>query len=537
MPITVNGPNGIVVNFPDGTDADTIHSSMSQATGQTSENNLQPSPMSDVAASGGIGVVKGTIGLAGLPGDASSLLNKGIDYGLNKLGIDTPASYPNPTGSASIQRGVESVTGPLYEPKTTAGKYAQTVGEFAPAVLAGPGGVARKLITQAAIPGIASEAAGQATEGTAAEPYARFGAALLGGAGGNALANSMLKEAPIAAPTLEQIHAHGKTELNHPEVTSLKIDPNSLSDIKNVVTHDLNSGDMNNGIRPTAPTQAPLVYKTLNDLETPLSQNRPATFNDIQRTKSLLGPLGQEVDATGRPTPQAWAAQRARHLIDQNFQALPQSSVLSGNIDNALPHIQTGNKDFVQFYKANQLANILENSDIKANTANSGMNAGNTIMQNLKPLLLNGGAKAENYTPEEFSALEKVIGRNNNAQTLRRWGNRIAGIPGQAIGMTAGLGVGTMVGHPYIGAASGSWVARSVGDKLKLAAGAGREKYAQQLSELLRSNSHAAQTMASSTPPKINDIRRIAALLAAQQKLLPAPIGGGVTPAAASENQ
>lgn len=33
MPITVNGPNGITVNFPDGTDAATIHGAMSQATG------------------------------------------------------------------------------------------------------------------------------------------------------------------------------------------------------------------------------------------------------------------------------------------------------------------------------------------------------------------------------------------------------------------------------------------------------------------------------------------------------------------------
>jgi hypothetical protein len=33
MTITVNGPNGITINFPDGTDADTIHGAMSQAVG------------------------------------------------------------------------------------------------------------------------------------------------------------------------------------------------------------------------------------------------------------------------------------------------------------------------------------------------------------------------------------------------------------------------------------------------------------------------------------------------------------------------
>lgn len=58
-----------------------------------------------------------------------------------------------------------------------AGDFISTAGEFAggAGLAAGPAAMVR----YGALPGVASEAAGQATEGTAAEPYARAGAALL----------------------------------------------------------------------------------------------------------------------------------------------------------------------------------------------------------------------------------------------------------------------------------------------------------------------------------------------------------------------
>jgi hypothetical protein len=147
--------------------------------------NNQPSvDLADVAKSSGIGAAKGTIGLAGLPGDLVDLVNSGLNAGNRYLvgkGLAQPRgeSGPNPLPTAaSIQKGVEGYTGEFYKPKTKAGQYAQTVGEFAPAALAGPGGIARRVAFQAVAPGLASEAAGQATQGTASEPWARLAAAV-----------------------------------------------------------------------------------------------------------------------------------------------------------------------------------------------------------------------------------------------------------------------------------------------------------------------------------------------------------------------
>ena len=150
----------------------------------------QPSTAADVVKSAGVGLGKGVIGLGGMIGDLSDLGAKGLETATNfvsdKLGIDryqrpeAPSILNNIPTSASLTKNVESVTGKFYEPKTTAGKYAETVGEFLPAAAAGPGRMGTKLLS-GATGGLGSEAAGQFTEGTAAEPYARVAGALAGG--------------------------------------------------------------------------------------------------------------------------------------------------------------------------------------------------------------------------------------------------------------------------------------------------------------------------------------------------------------------
>ncbi|KQT84695.1 hypothetical protein ASG51_00960 [Methylobacterium sp. Leaf465] len=165
-----------------------------------------PSVALDVAKAAPVGVAKGTIGLAGLPGDVQEMGGSLVDrimlgvghkvmdwtgYGPQAgtperadfdrmyTGIGSGGGLPT---SGAIQRGVETATGPFYKPQTTAGAYAQTVGEFAPSAVIGPGGLVRKIM-ETAVPAVASETAGQATKGSAAEPAARLIGAIMGGTG------------------------------------------------------------------------------------------------------------------------------------------------------------------------------------------------------------------------------------------------------------------------------------------------------------------------------------------------------------------
>lgn len=137
----------------------------------------------DVAKSGGVGLAQGAIGLVTLPGNLEYLGRLGIDKAATALGFEDPKTSSDtvlPT-FGDVKSGIEqNVTGKFYEPKTTAGEYARTIGEFAPMAVLGPGGLGARAVNVIA-PALTSETAGQLTKGTAAEPWARAAGALAGG--------------------------------------------------------------------------------------------------------------------------------------------------------------------------------------------------------------------------------------------------------------------------------------------------------------------------------------------------------------------
>jgi hypothetical protein len=174
-----------------------------------------PSVAADVAKSLGSGAVRGTFGLADLPG---SISQGAIGLAERVTGRDVPewaergimAMMPAGIGMHRAISG-ESLTDTArkelpsvmdYKPKTTEGRYAGTVGEFIPGAagvaLTGGGSLIPTLARtalQSVVPGVASEYAGQAAEeylpnSKYAEPIARLAGAMLGGIGANSLENA-----------------------------------------------------------------------------------------------------------------------------------------------------------------------------------------------------------------------------------------------------------------------------------------------------------------------------------------------------------
>lgn len=164
------------------------------------------SPIGDIAKSGASGVGRGLVETIMLPATANRLASGGMDwlvgkgddlvrsiFGLGPASAETKALQDraraenagavisNTVNSTqdSVRSGMDAA---LHKPETTAGEYARTVGEFAPSLLVGgPGSAGARFVGDVLIPAIFSETAGQATKGTAAEPYAR----VVGGAAGN----------------------------------------------------------------------------------------------------------------------------------------------------------------------------------------------------------------------------------------------------------------------------------------------------------------------------------------------------------------
>lgn len=148
--------------------------------------------LNDMGRSLGSGIVRGATALLDAPGAATSAIENVAAAGLEKVGAPTLAmgmrgalSSSSPLGGGNVAGAGADLMLPGardFQPQTTAGEYAKTVGEFIPGAMLGGGGalgVGGNVMRYGVAPGLASEAAGQATEGTSAEPYARVAAALL----------------------------------------------------------------------------------------------------------------------------------------------------------------------------------------------------------------------------------------------------------------------------------------------------------------------------------------------------------------------
>lgn len=158
--------------------------------------------LEDVARSGLTGVGEGVAGVVALPMDAIDMVTRGGDWVGRKAGVieDTPehrawldAQLKSiddylPTSEETLHamndysKGLGLNSEGLFEhqPRTTAGKYARTMGELAPSFVTGPGGLARKGAMWLGS-SLASETAGQLAEGTGYEDWARLGASMLTG--------------------------------------------------------------------------------------------------------------------------------------------------------------------------------------------------------------------------------------------------------------------------------------------------------------------------------------------------------------------
>ena len=145
----------------------------------------------DIAGAGLAGMARGVKGLAETP----EMLGRAVIRGGQELAQLAGAEIENemPVLDTATGRGIDAALSTFggdkamaYRGESTPAQFAGTIGEFlSPAGIIGGG---KKLLTSAVAAGTASEAAGQATEGTAAEPYARAVGAFAGGYSPAALA-------------------------------------------------------------------------------------------------------------------------------------------------------------------------------------------------------------------------------------------------------------------------------------------------------------------------------------------------------------
>lgn len=154
---------------------------------QAAMADMQPQTgvIEDVVKSAGAGLARGAASVVDMPSAVMGLGIKGAELLTGKQAPEwlNPAVIL-PTGGVtrgqSAREMIGNVTGGAteYKGETLPGQFAGTVGEFVPGAMIGPGSMVKNALQYGVLPGVASEAAGQATEGTSAEPYARIAAAI-----------------------------------------------------------------------------------------------------------------------------------------------------------------------------------------------------------------------------------------------------------------------------------------------------------------------------------------------------------------------
>lgn len=268
------------------------------------------STFSDVAKSAVSGLDKGFAALAGLPGDIPAWMVAGAawmraqktgktyeeaaaDLDKNPLvGRQAILDFQKKWGSDQYHDN----SGLKHKPETTAGKFAHTVGEFVPGSLI-PAGRVRDVVAYGIIPGLASEAAGQYTEGTSAEPVARTAAALVaGGAGawanargsaGSAISEAARGATPQqlqAAETLFQQAQQAGIPITRAEaVQHVTGGATQLSNLQRVVE---GSGEMR-----------PFFAQRPGQVDTAARQQLDQTFGSASQSPSNIGPqVGQAAE-------------------------------------------------------------------------------------------------------------------------------------------------------------------------------------------------------------------------------------------------
>lgn len=186
--------DGTVLEFPEGTSQDVIDKVAMQETQSRRQAVLDERVSSagetaaDVGKSLASGISRGVTGMLDIPSDIFNLATGAAASGLERLGANEEFTQAlrgigerGISGAGTARQLAAELTGGAteYQPQTTAGEYAGTVGEFLPgAALGGSGGMGRALLQYGVVPGLASEAAGQLTEGTSYEMPARLAASI-----------------------------------------------------------------------------------------------------------------------------------------------------------------------------------------------------------------------------------------------------------------------------------------------------------------------------------------------------------------------
>lgn len=345
------------------------------------------------------GLAKGAAAIAGLPGDIQDLQTKGMGGILKLFGAD-PATVDKtnalmsehqtlPT-SGAINQNISQPFGGYYEPKTTAGKFTDTIGQFAPA-MAAPG----SLLVRGArmiVPGAASEAAGEATAGKPYEGAARLVGALAG-AGGVGAARQLAESATVAKtiPSTSQIKQAANAAYTKAEQAGVVVKNSEVKNLGNTITQAVEDA----GIDPTLHPKATAALKRITDSTGDLSLKKMDILRRV--ANGAAGSIDKDES-------------RIAHIIldhiDDFVENLGPGSVVSGNTADATSALKEARSLWAKQAKSSVIDNLMERAKNRAETI-GGSGLENAIRVEFRQLAQNP-KRLRGFSQEERDAISQV---------------------------------------------------------------------------------------------------------------------------------
>lgn len=504
--IEVELPDGSIAEFPDGTPDDVMNKALQQfaapqqeqpavavdpwdavgangVPGQAPQPAAAPTPapttmdyVTDVAKSGASGFARGAADLAGLPGTVADAINSGLSYvtGMPALPASAGSGQQLREKAAYVTDGATE-----YKPQTTPGEYAATIGEFTPGALALGGANPTSFAVNAVAPAVASEGAGQLTEGTVFEPYARVAGALVGGVGANSVANRMSGAPKV--PTAAQIKESAGYQELKPVMQQAKIDKTQFQKIIDGIRAEADDFGMT--------TQQKGEFNGILNDWAKRGKNGGSMY-DLEVMRRSLSNAGQDVT---KPANQALSGKLVDYL-DDAVDAIPGGSQVTSSgatIDETKDALNLARET----YRTGKKADIVEKALNAAKNQATGVENGLRVQFRK---ILDNPKTAKNFSEVEKQAMQDVVKGNFSTNAMRWLGT--FGVPiDQArnfIGSLAGGGVGSTIGS-YLGgpggAAIGGIALPAIGTAAKYGAQQGTQNAASVAEALVKAGPQASQ--------------------------------------------
>ena len=367
----------------------------------------------DIVGAGLAGMARGVKGLAETP----EMLGRAVIRGGQELAQLAGAEIENemPVLDTATGRGIEAALSTFggdkamaYRGESTPAQFAGTIGEFV-----GPGGIlggGKKLMQASVAAGAGSEAAGQATEGTALEPYARIAGALI---------------APYAAN--KTLSAFQKKNVTSPTLPTLKAEKNSAYDLLK------SEGTGLTGTQTAYLVQDMRSVLNMDDIilsAKPSVEKALALVDEVEKSGAMnLSKFNELQKALGKIYKTAPDAPEVLSMLKKMDDVLA-----DGSRDAAL--MQAAKAANSKYAKARMLDKYFAQATQNAKKGNLIPKTGEAF-QAAATKILNNDKAAAFWSPDELAALKKVADGTIGSKVLATIGK----LAPTSNGLTSGLSI------------------------------------------------------------------------------------------------